>query len=346
MYFYYLIFALLFFFSFIKENKTRFFFYIFSVVLLIIIAGLRGNYVDRDYMTYISYLEDIDVISLVQVEPTFFLIVHISLLVGSPVILFLIYAIIGVSIKAKAIVNLTEFWFLSLIIYFSYYFLLHEMTQMRVGVSAGILLLTVPDIYNRKLGPFLLKIFLGFLFHYSMLAFLPFYFLEGKKINKVLYFGGIVLVYGLFFLGLNVFEILSLFPLGFIQEKLDNYQYLMSLGEHLEINVFNVLIFIRFLYMIILIYQTELLQKINVYSVVLIKIYSWSLFCLVFLASMPVLAFRVNQLLCIVEIILWPFILYMFKEKGVALLVFFLVTLGMMSIELFYNGLISAYFNF
>lgn len=331
------------FFSFIKDNKTKFFFYIFSVVLLIIIAGLRGNYVDRDYMTYISYLKNIDVISLVQVEPTFFLISNISFLVGSPVILFLIYAIIGVSIKAKAIVNLTEFWFLSLIIYFSYYFLLHEMTQIRVGVSAGILLLAVPDIYNRKLVPFLLKILIGFLFHYSMIIFLPFYFLEKQKLNKVLYCGGILFVYLLFFLGVNAFTLFAYVPIAFLQEKISTYQLLMDQGENLAINVFNILMILRVIYMFILIYKAEMLQKINIYSTVLIKIYSWSLFCLVLLASMPVMAFRVNQLLGIVEIILWPFMLYMFKEKYVIFPVVLLVALGMISIELFYNGLISAY---
>lgn len=330
-------------FSFLRDDKTRNLFFIFSVILLIFFAGFRGDYVDRDYVTYLSYLKIIDTISLIQVEPTFFLIAHISLLLGSSIMFFMIYAIIGVSIKAKAIVNLTEFWFLSLIIYFSYYFLLHEMTQIRVGVSAGILLLAVPDIYNRKLVPFLLKILIGFLFHYSMIIFLPFYFLEKQKLNKVLYCGGILFVYLLFFLGVNAFTLFSYVPIAFLQEKISTYQLLMDQGENLAINVFNILMILRVVYMFILIYKAEMLQKINIYSTVLIKIYSWSLFCLVLLASMPVMAFRVNQLLGIVEIILWPFMLYMFKEKYVIFPVVLLVALGMISIELFYNGLISAY---
>ena len=117
----------------------------------------------------------------------------------------------------------------------------------------------------------------------------------------------------------------------------------MDQGENLAINVFNILMILRVVYMFILIYKAEMLQKINIYSTVLIKIYSWSLFCLVLLASMPVMAFRVNQLVGIVEIILWPFMLYMFKEKYVIFPVVLLVALGMISIELFYNGLISAY---
>ncbi|OXG08762.1 EpsG-like putative glucosyltransferase [Flavobacterium araucananum] len=345
MYFYYLIFALFVLFSLITDTKTKKSFFVFSTFLLIVIAAFRGDNVDRDYLTYISYLKDLDNLSLIQLEPTFFIIAHISLLLGSSVILFIIYAIVGVSIKAKAITNLTQFWFLSLIIYFSYYFLLHEMTQVRVGVSAGILLLAVPDIYNRKLTPFLLKVLIGCLFHYSMIVFLPFYFLGGTKINKIFYLGGIIFVYVFYFLGLNVFSILSLIPLGFLQVKIDSYQILMDQDKNVEINVINILMILRVFYMIILIYKQELLQSINVYSTVLIKIYSWSLFCLVLLASMPVMAFRVNQLLCIVEIILWPFMIYLFREKYLMTSIVLLVALGMLSIELFYNGLISAYFN-
>lgn len=346
MFFYYVIFFLLltFYLFGIEEDRKRIFF-VLSALLLICVAGFRGSHVDRDYLTYVSYINDLDNKSMIMIEPTFFLISYVSLLtINPPLTLFLIFAIIGVTLKFKAISELTEFWFLSVIIYFSYYFLVHEMTQVRIGVSSGILLLSVKDIYNRKFPAFLLKIVIGALFHYSFLIFFIFYFINPQKLKPIFFYALIVLGYVVHYSGFNTISLLKIIPIYFIQVKIDNYLLLMGEGSFLDINVVNILMIYRIAFMGVLLWKYELLQKANKYAIILIKLYSWSLFFLVFLARMPVMAFRVNQLLCIVEIILWPFILYMVREKYLAVIIVVLTGLGMITIELVYNQLVLSYF--
>jgi hypothetical protein len=346
MYFYYLVFLLLVSFYFISiEYDERNLLFIFTATLLICVAGFRGSHVDRDYLTYLDYINDLDGRSLIMVEPTFFLFAQISLLTINPAVtLFLIFATISVSIKFKAITVLTEFWFLSVIIYFSYYFFVHEMTQVRIGVCSGIFLLTVRDIYERKFGSFFIKVVIGTLFHYSFLIVFVFYFIDPRRIKPLFFVGLIILGYIMYFSGLSTISLIKIIPLYFIQVKIDNYLLLMSKGSFVEINVINILVIYRILFMLILLWKADLLQSANKYSIVMIKLYSWSLFCLVSLAEMPVMAFRINQLLCIVEIILWPFLLYLIREKYLAIIVIILTGLAFMSIELFYNHLVSAYF--
>jgi hypothetical protein len=346
MTFYYSIFLVLFAFYILSaEESQKKLLYVFSALLLIIIAGFRSIHTDRDYATYVSYIQKIDQLQLVQLEPTFFLITRIGYTLGNPIMVpFVIYAILGVGLKFKAIAELTEFWFLSVIIYFSYYFFLHEMTEIRVGVSSAILLLSIKDIYNRNLLPFVLKMVLGILFHYSFLVFGAFYLLNPRRLKPVFFYLIITLAYLLYFSGFDSLMLIRLIPLPFIQMKIDAYRSLMAAGNHLAINVLNVLLIYRLIFMGILLWKHKLLESFNKYSTLLIKIYSWSLFFLVFLASMPVLAFRVNQLLCVVEIILWPFILYLVKEKHLAVILVVLTALGFITMELFYNQLVAPYF--
>lgn len=346
MIFYYSIFMVLFAFYMLSAEETqKKLLYTISGFLLTIIAGFRSIHTDRDYATYVSYIQKIDQLQLVQLEPSFFLITKLGYFLGHPItVVFLVYAILGVGLKFKAITALTEFWFLSIIIYFSYYFFMHEMTEIRVGVSSAILLLSIKDIYKRNLVGFVVKMALGVFFHYSFLVFGAFYFLNPKRLKPVIFYVIIGFAYLLYFSGFDSLTLIRLIPLPFIQTKIDAYRSLMAAGSHLEINVLNVLLIYRLIFMVVLLVSYKLLATYNKYSIILIKIYSFSIFFLVFLASMPVLAFRVNQLLCIVEIILWPFIIYLVKEKHLAVVLVVLTALGFITLELFYNQLVAPYF--
>ena len=107
--------------------------------ILILIAGFRSEEVVRDYVNYVTYFHDRDFLA---VEPAFVVISKIiySLIGPYPIYLFLLFAILGVSFKLIAIKQLTEQWFLSLVIYLSNFFILHEMTQIRAGIASSFLL--------------------------------------------------------------------------------------------------------------------------------------------------------------------------------------------------------------
>ena len=119
-------------------------------------------------------------------------------------------------------------YFLSVLTYFSYFFLLHEMTQIRVGVASGIILLSVPDIYNRNAKAFAFKNILAILFHYSASVFLLFYFVDGKKINAKVYIGLILAAYLLHFAHVRLIDFLTLLPIEAFVSKIETYQKLAA----------------------------------------------------------------------------------------------------------------------
>ncbi len=317
----------------------------FLAILLICIAGFRGAGIDNDYSIYQLDYNVFKTISFTQLEPSFYIIsywIHASF--NNILFLFLFYSILGVSLKFYAIKKLSHQYFLCVITYFSYFFLLHEMTQIRVGVASGIMMLSIPDIYNRNIKSFTLKNALAILFHYSASVFLFFYFIDTKKINVKVYVGLILSAYLLHFAHIRLINLLTFLPIETFVSKIDTYQKLASIKIHSDIDIFNIVFLFRVVVCIILLLNINTLAAENKYAIILLKIYTASIFCFVALSDLPVLAGRVNQLLGVVEIIIFPFFAYLFKPKvfGVASVV--LIALGMISIKLLYGQLVKGYF--
>ena len=319
--------------------------YVCCLLLLAIIVGLRPASCCADYLNYQDYYFNLQNINVVILEPTYFIIAWIAkLLFNSPIGVFLIYGFLGVFTKGIAFTRLSNFYLLSLIIYSGTFFLLHEMTQIRVGIASSILLMSIPLIYKRKIFGFLGIIVLGTLFHYSFLIFIFFYFLDPHKINPLFYIGIIVMSFLIYLSGINTIMLLEHIPIDFVADKVRAYNSLLEMGIDTKINVFNILVIFRIFFLSILLWKWEFLYEKNKYSVLLIKIYAFSTFFFVFLYALPVMAFRVRELLGIVEVILVPFVVYLLKEKHVAFVIVLLIGLILMSIDIWYNDLIHNYF--
>jgi hypothetical protein len=174
-------------------------FFILCGILLMVIAAFRGDG-DSDYSGYIEMFNRQD---FFVVEPTFTLISYIvrTFLGGNVIYLFIIYAILGVTIKLFAIKQLSELWFLSVVIYVSNFFILHEMTQIRAGVASAFLLLCVKPIYERNGKMFLLFTTIACLFHYSAIIILPLWFLTTNP-KKTWLLLSVPISYSFFFLNI------------------------------------------------------------------------------------------------------------------------------------------------
>lgn len=219
---------------------------------------------------------------------------------------------------------------LSLIVYLSLYFILHEMTQIRAGVAAGLFLLSIPDIYDRNFRKFIIKSLLAFSFHYSAIVMLPLYFLNPKKLN-IIYFllpivGFILAIFNLsqFFL-LNFIHMLP----NFLAYKINIYLALLELGEHSEINIINVYSFLLFsiYFFCFFLYVKNKIK--NNYDILFIKTLTISLFSFYFFSDVPVFAFRISEFLNIVVIIFLPNLIFYFKQKKLILSLMILFLLYM-----------------
>lgn len=356
MIFYYFIFfsivAILFLSRFFTNRKEYVMFFI--AVILILIAGFKTIGVDMDSVTYVevfnsvgspgSYFTDYQDNSFF--EPAYYLIPSIltNYFKLDVVWVFFTFAILGVTLKFIAISKLTDFAFLSIIVYFSHFFLLHELTQIRAGVASGILLLSIIEIERRNFLRFLLLIVAGMLFHYSMIIFLPFYFLSSKEINKKFYISFLIVPYILIALNINIIKILQLFHLGVFSEKIEMYNDLLSLGVFDKIKTYNVVTLMQLLLCFLFIIKSDLLISKNKYSLLLTKIYCLAASFLVMFSNIPVLAIRIGELLTIVQIILVPFLLYIIRPKYVALLLIISFALVTISINLLYTPILKPYF--
>lgn len=356
MFFYYLIFFLIVFFLFFSRNikiPESYFLFIIAIIL-ILISGLRRPGVDADSLTYIdifnqfgspaTYFKDYRINS--YFEPAYYLIPSIvTINFGlSYLWVFLIFALIGISLKFAAISRLTDFAILSVLVYYANYFILHEMTQIRTGVAAAILLLCIPEIQKRNFFRFLFLISVGLLFHYSMIIFLPAYFLSSTKINKKLYIALLFVPFILYFIKFNIISVLQLFKLGLISDKIETYNALVEADIMNGINIFNIIFMIQLICCTVFIIKSELLLKNNKYSILLVKIYCIGAASFVLFSNIPVFAFRINELLGSVQIILMPFILYIIKPKYIAFALVIGFTLMTFLNLLIHVGLLRPYF--
>lgn len=316
-----------------------------SVVMLMIIAAFRPESSNKDYSFYLEYYDNISAIPFSFLEPTYYVITKIStLLFHGPIGVFIIYSILGTGLKAIAFTRLTKYYSITLILYFCSFFLLHEMTQMRVGVASGLLLLSLPSIVNRNWKEFLGYMILGTLFHYSFVIFGFCYFLNSKRINAPLYLGVLAGTYIAVLAGLNLTVIFAFIKLGFISNKIETYKLLLEQGIFGDILLLNPLLLLRFLILTFMIWNYDILQEKNRYSILLIKVYAFSIFFFIAFADLPVLAGRISQLLGIVEIVLVPFVVYILNPKYLSAALAIIFGMLIMYKQLYYSDLLSSYF--
>src|ERR1035437_6597405 len=218
MWFYFVIFIFISFFCFvnIKLKQKNIVFWLI-VLLLIAIAGFSGN-ISRDHESYIS---------------SYYLVINGKLKISD--ISFKI-----ISLLVDKLFHKPLFLF---IIYFSFYFFLHELTQIRAGVASAFILMSIPYIYEKNPKKFFLYAGAAAVFHFSALVLLPFYFLKRDKIHTW-YFFLIPFGYLLHFLNVNLASLIQLINIDII-----NYKYVLYTHnvENQKINIFNVLMISRYI---------------------------------------------------------------------------------------------------
>lgn len=310
------------------------FFYIFGVIFFTI-AAFRGAGVDRDYLNYLKLYIDFDKLTLYKVEPSFIFLVWLvkTIFLNEAIFIYILYALIGITIKLYAIKQLSEFWLLSLLVYLSYSFILHEMTQIRVGIAAAFILLCIKPLFDRNLALFLVFALLAFLFHYSAIFVFLLWFINPQNINPRLYGSFIIVSFALSYLNFNFSNLIDLIPLDVIHNKILAYKY--QQGD--EINVLNAWQLMRCFLSFILLWKKDIIQQYNRYGVLLIKIYVFSTCSLFLLSDIPVFANRTSDMLGIVDIIVLPFILYILEPKVLAKILVICISFTYLFLNLFYN---------
>jgi hypothetical protein len=217
------------------------------------------------------------------------------------------------------------------------------MTQIRAGVASALILLSIKPLLDKEFRNFIIIIFIALLFHYSAILALPLYFLNGRKMNTILFALIIPVSYLFYFLNINLTFLIDLIPIPEINMKFQQYKTLSTL-YNTKINVFNYLQLSRILLVYIFLWKWELLQQNSKFSIILIKIYIIAISVLIFLIDIPAIGSRASELLMPVEIILIPYLMYIIKQKQLAIIIIASIGLLFLCLNLFYTSLVSSYF--
>lgn len=323
-----------------KYNK---YIYLLIGLILILVAGFKDIYSVRDAPNYVYFFENYD-------DPVLSKTVEFSYLWISRLLnhifhdahsIFLLYAIIGVSLKMVAIRRLSNLYFMPLLIYVSYYYILHDLTQIRAAVASGFFLLAVSYQIKeqRKIACALMAC--ATFFHYSALCLFPILFLSNNdmsKRSKIIWASLIPLGYIIYFLHINLILII---PIPFIASKIEAYQSMAETGIFGdEINVFNLVFLVRIAIWYYNIFFIDTIKNFTNGANLILKIDAISLTSFPAFAVLPVIAFRVGELYGIIEIISMTYIYYTIKQNIAGKILVSAIGIILLCITIFYNQLI------
>lgn len=286
--------------------------YVYGAICIVFIlySGFRPIGVDPDSEAYESIFLSKSGTSKMLIEHSFLMIVQFIRIFSDDVhVLFLFYAVLGIGIKFYALRSLSPWYFLPLVIYFGNFYILHDYIQIRAGVSSAMLLLAIKPLTdgNRKTAFFCFLI--ATLFHYSSLVFIPILFLKNdlSKLWRYILIGIAPVGVLLFILHLDFF---SAIPIPYLQDKIDKYRFLTEAGVFEELSLKNPFIWIQYFIIIYSLYFYDTIIEFCPSLPLLLKISAYSMVCFFAFSSISVVASRLHDLLGVVELALFPCVIY------------------------------------
>ena len=210
----------------------------------------------------------------------------------------LFFAITSVSMKIFVIDQYSINPYLVILLYFSHYFVIHEMTQIRIGFASAIFLVSLIFYFKNNYKAYVGMILLATMFHYSALGYLVLLFFNKTSFNVYFYSALIILAVILGFLRLPLFNFAGGLLSGFDNNgKIDAYSTLMEFNLVDDVKVFNFINLAKIvctLYLMFLIPKAQLLKDSRL--VFFLKCNILSIFTLSLFSGIPLIAFRISDL--------------------------------------------------
>jgi hypothetical protein len=322
------------------------------IICLALLAGLRDINVSRDYYNYqyifdtVYEITDNHFVYLISFEPGFIaIVIFFRKLFESNygVAIMLFYALASLGIKVFTINRLSINPYLTLLFYFSYFFVLQEMTQIRIGLASGIFLISLFSFLRGKRAIFIGLILLATCFHYSAIFYLALLFFDTTRFNRNLYVGILILSLILGFIKLPILNLLGNFDPATISGKLNNYVEISENGS-ISINVFNSLNICNIfccLYFLLWVKKEILVGDKKL--LLFLKCNILSIFLLSFLAGAPVFSLRFSQLFSIAQIFLFTYLVKYLPVKKFNIFILVLLAGFFFYVMVFYGELLKPY---
>lgn len=315
---YYCVFGILTILSFLDlkmiEKKQRVFLITIIGFILVLLAGFRCDNADWDSYSQI-FIDITNGDFFASSDVGFNLLLWIiSIITNQPLIMFIIIALISVTLNITSYDKYTKYIFICTLIYFVHNYALKEMIQIRVGMASALCLYSIRYLYEKKYKKFLLIWTIAITIHFTALVFCLAYFAARFDFNKSILFR--------FF----IFSLIigTIYPFGQIiktmigiNERLDAYVsygdsgYAQAIGIWSNINTIKCIIIFCTFY-----YYYDRLSRAQSYFKTLFYSYSFGLCWLICFNDFAIIGARMSNILLSVEPILLTSPLYIIKNNS------------------------------
>jgi len=273
-------------------------------------AAMRGDQVDRDYPSYFTLYMDSTVHADARgwAEFGYFGMQNFFSAHEVPFAAFLgVVGLLAIGTKVLALaLNDREHIGIGLVVYFSTYLMLHDMTQVRVSVSSGLFLLSLVALREKRNAWFVLLNASAIAFHSSSaLGFVALLLCYRPRRNEALFFA----VVPFFLTGLGLIGALNglaalvggLVPDG----RIELYMTLSEQGTYAEINLLSIgFLTLAVLNAVLWLQSRSGESEVSGRDLLYLRVFSVGIVCYPLFSALPVLAFRTSEYLCIVVLFL------------------------------------------
>lgn len=319
------------------RNKSKYLLSFIIICTLIYAAGFRTSGFD-----YVNYKNGFEWNSFR--EPIFKGLVTFLHTIHAPFQCFLlIVATVTVLITYTFLLKSdNEIYWLSLLIFVSNYYIQHDYIQIRIGLACSIFLF---QLYYISIGEKKKALFLWALAcccHFSMVIAGISFFVSNKRIKKIEIYLIVIIFAFSFLLGLKGLSLVSLaehIPGISFYYKL--YKAAIENGEGAAIKVYNPLYLTRYVVFFFCLLKKKLLEKRNPNICFYLRLYFLGILFFLLFTGIPAFAFRGSEIFFIIELIMFPSIRFIFRNKNVGNIAVVFLALIFFGINVLHNHLLG-----
>lgn len=287
-------------------------------LFLLLLATFRDGNLLPDYHAYIRAFRMEG--QNTHMEQSFYTIRSIArffLAHNGELLLFFIYAVLGIGIKYYAIKKYSSYVMFSLCIWVSSFYILQDMIQIRASVAGGLLLVIIPLVKQRRFWIAGLLTFIAFFFHNSAIIFVFVLFMNAQSINGKFWILGYLLAVIVnimhFDFASYLNQLLHLIPSSFINERVSQYLLREYMANGIRVSMFSFYIIVQTLISMAILWKIDKVKEVSPFAILLLKVSFFSIY--IYSLSIPGVSMRLAELLSSVQILLSPLLIHCYSYK-------------------------------